>query len=63
MAKYCIDVDLSASMQLHIEANSFEEAEKKALAEMYDEDVFIDTHQDEIFIWSPVIDQIVEEDE
>lgn len=63
MAKYCIDIDLSASMQLYVEADSFEEAEQKARKEMYDEDEFIDTHKKEIFIWNPVIDQIVEEKE
>lgn len=63
MAKYCIDIDLSASMQLYVEADSFEEAEQKARKEMYDDDEFIDTHKKEIFIWSPVIEQIVEEEE
>ena len=63
MAKYCIDIDLSASMQLYVEADSFEDAEQKARKEMYNEDEFIDAHKKEIFIWSPVIDQIIEEEE
>ena len=63
MAKYCIDIGLYASMQLHIEANSSDEAEQKAIAEMYDEDKFIDANRDAIVICSPVIEEIWKEDE
>ncbi len=63
MAKYCIDISMCASMQLHVEADSFEEAEKKALAEMYDEDKFIDTNRDAIVVCSPVIEEIWKEEE
>lgn len=63
MAKYRIDIDLCASMHLYVEGNSFEEADAKARAEIYDEDAFIDAHKSEIFIWNPEIDQIIKEEE
>ena len=63
MAKYRVAVDLCASMNLYIEAESFEGAEKKAQAEIWDEDEFIDKHRKEIYIWAPEIDEIVEEEE
>ena len=63
MAKYRVAIDLCASTTLYMEADSPEEAGKKARAEIYDEDEFIEIHKSEIFIWDPVIDEIVEEEE
>lgn len=63
MAKYCVAIDLCASLSLYIEAESFEDAEKKAQAEIWDEDEFIDKHRKEICIWAPEIEEIVEEEE
>lgn len=63
MAKYRVAIDLCASMNLYIEAESADEAEQKAKAEIWDEDVLIDKHRDDICIWAPEIDEIVEEDE
>jgi len=62
MAKYSVAIDLCASMTLYVEADSPEEAEKKAEAEIYDEDALIKAHRDEIYIWGPEIDEIVEEE-
>ena len=63
MAKYRVAIDLCASMNLYIEADSLEDAEKKAQAEIWDEDELIEKHRDEIWIWNPEIDEIVEEEE
>lgn len=63
MKKYRVQLDLSASLDVVVEAESFEDAEKKISKAMYDEDEFIDSHRGEIYIWNPVIDMIEEEEE
>lgn len=62
MKKYRVQLDLSASLDVVVEAESFEDAEKKISKAMYDEDEFIDSHRGEIYIWNPVIDMIEEEE-
>lgn len=63
MAKFSVLIDMNASMTLHIEAKDFEEAEKKAKDAIWDEDALIDQHRNDIFIWNPDIDEIIEEEE
>jgi len=63
MAKYRVAIDLCASMNLYIEAENIDDAEKKAQAEIWDEDELIEKHRDAICIWAPEIDEIVEEEE
>jgi len=62
MSKYRVAIDVCCSMSLYVEAESFEEAERKANAELDDEDVFFETHQKDLVFWNPEIDEIVEEE-
>ena len=63
MGKYRVIVDLSATIDLVINAESPKEAEQIASAMLDKEDTFIDEHRDEIYIWCPVIEFIEEEEE
>ena len=62
MKKYRAIIAFNASMDLPIRADSPEEAERKVIAEIYDEDALIDSHRNDIFIWAPNIYEIVEEE-
>lgn len=61
MAKYRVVVDMYATTNLYITADSMEEANQKAEERIYDEDRFVETHQKEIYVYNPVIAAIVEE--
>lgn len=60
--KYRAIIAFNASMDLSVDAESPEEAERKVIAEIADEDALIDSHRNDIFIWSPNIYEIVEEE-
>lgn len=60
MKDYEIMIDLCASMTLSVKADSFEDAERKVAEMLKDEDKFIAEHRDEIGVWSPEVDEIVE---
>lgn len=62
MKRFRAIIAFNASMDLPVEADSPEEAERKVIAEIADEDVLIDSHRNDIFIWSPNIYEIVEEE-
>lgn len=63
MAKFRVLIDCSATLILNIEADSFEDAEEKANAAIYDEDVLFEEHKDDLCVWNPTIDEIVQEEE
>lgn len=60
MKDYEVMIDLCASMTLSVKADSFEDAERKVAEMLKDEDKFIAEHRDEMGIWSPEVDEIVE---
>lgn len=62
MKRYHVDIDLSASLTLSIDAESLEDAEKTVNRLCYDEDELIDTYRDKIFIWNPEVRSVSEEE-
>ena len=60
MKKFLAVIDLSATLDLWIEAENSDEAMSKAMDMVQDEDKLIAENRDKIVIWSPVIDYVEE---
>ena len=63
MAKFTATIDMCASITVSVEAESYEDANEKFEQMIRDEDEFIGEHRKEIWIYTPTVDDIVEEEE
>lgn len=62
MKRYKVVIDLCGTFNLYIDAENIDEAEKIAEKACYDEDELIENHRNEIYVWNPEIDEIIEEE-